>query len=194
MIEAIIFDFYGVLYSNFDWEAIDERIYSDAQKKNEFREYIRQANLGKMTNEELVRHASRLASDKLHPEKPVINPSPSLNLVALGIIEDVKSKYRIGLLSNGGREHINLVFEDVGGVEKYFDVVVTSTDSHFMKPDRRSFKAMTDRLAVQPGRTLMIDDSPKHFEGAIKSGLKSIMFNDMKQLRDDLTKLGVLNA
>ncbi len=191
MIKALIFDFYGVIYSNFDWDVIDERIYPDEVKAKEFRALKRTANQGDLSNKEFLTEVSRIAEDEKHPDKPAVKLDSSVNYSILGFIESMKNKYKIGLLSNGTHEHINSVFGELGGANKFFDVVVTSSDTQFIKPSKEAFAGITKKLDVKPKETVVIDDSPSHIEGAKKAGLKTIEFNDMRQLRRDIEYLGI---
>lgn len=50
MAKAVILDFYGVLYSNFDWKVIEERIKPDPVKAKRFEELKEQSNRGEITN------------------------------------------------------------------------------------------------------------------------------------------------
>lgn len=191
MIEAIVFDFYGVIYSNFDWEVIDDRIYGSELNTQKFKELIGQANSGKITNTQLLKRTGKLAGDDSYPDKLAVKTDPSLNYVAIGLIEGIKTRYKTGLLSNGSKRHIAEAFEQVGGVDKFFDVVLTSADTGYAKPKLEAFTSMVGRLDVEPQKTLIIDDSPQHIMGAQLAGLQTIRFNDMEHLRRDLSAVGV---
>ncbi len=191
MIKALIFDFYGVIYSNLDWEIINQRIYSDEKKKEEFRKLIQSANMGQVSNADFLSRTSELAEDTLHPQKPALNPVPSVNYSALGLIERLKRSYRIGLLSNGGRSNIDEALSAVGGANKYFYIVLSSSDTMHIKPAKEAFLGMIEKLGSTIDNTLVIDDSPRHIQGAKNIGLKTIRFSDMEQLRVELQKFGV---
>lgn len=191
MIEAIVFDFYGVIYSNFDWEVIDERIYGSQPNTIKFKELIAKANSGELTNTQLLLSTGQLADDDKYPQRPAVKAEPSLNYAALRLVEDLKTRYKTGLLSNGSKQHITGVFELVGGVDKFFDVALTSADIGYAKPNQEAFKKMAEQIGVEAGKILMIDDSPQHVAGAQAAGLQTIRFNDMAHLRRDLSAIGV---
>lgn len=191
MIKAIIFDFYGVIFSNLDWDIIDERIQKDAAKAMKFKEYVRRANTGKLSSDALMQKISVLADDKNNPDSPAITPNPSMNYAVLGLIDRLNGTYKFGLLSNGGHEHISRVFSGVGGTDKFFDSVITSSDTKHIKPSKQSFMDMTTSLSVKPNEALIIDDSPQHIAGAKKAGLQTITFEDMAQLRGELEKMEI---
>lgn len=191
MIKAIIFDFYGVIFSNLDWNVIDERIQKDADKAMKFKEYVRRANTGKLSSEAFMQKICILADDKNNPDSPAITPNPSMNYAVLGLIGRLNETYKFGLLSNGGHEHISRLFSGVGGTDMFFDSVITSSDTKHIKPSKKAFMDMTTSLGVKPGEALIIDDSPKHIAGARKAGLKTITFEDMAQTRDELEGMGI---
>ena len=194
MIKAIVFDFYGVIYSNFNWDVIDRRIYGNEVNAREFRELIKSANIGEMTNEEMMGRVALLADDEHHPSDRAVSLNPSINLVAIGLIDTLKSNYKIGLLSNGSREHLTQVFSDLGGLDKYFDVVATSSDIKQIKPNLEAYEYIVSKLGCSPGEVLMIDDSFRHVEGAQKAGLEAFLFKDINSLRAKLDSLGNIYA
>lgn len=194
MIKAIVFDFYGVIYSNFNWDVIDRRIYGNEVNAREFRELIKSANIGEMTNEEMMSRVALLADDEHHPSDRAASLNPSINLVAIGLIDTLKSNYKIGLLSNGSREHLTRVFSDLGGLDKYFDVVATSSDIKQIKPNLEAYEYIVSKLGCSPGEVLMIDDSFRHVEGAQKAGLEAFLFKDINSLRAKLDSLGNIYA
>ncbi len=191
MIKALIFDFYGVIYSNLDWEVIDQRIKTDEQKAVEFKKLVQKANVGSVDNTKLLEGISKLADDTMYPENLAVNFEPSINYSALGLIENLKIKYKTGLLSNGGRANIDEVLNDVGGAGKYFNVVMSSSDTSYIKPAKEAFLNMSELLGSEPNETLVIDDSYRHIQGADTAGLKTIRFVDMEQLRSELNRFGI---
>ncbi len=192
MIEAIIFDFYGVIYSNLNWDVVDQRIKTDSKKAEEFRRIVSSANIGEITNLELLAQVSELAEDSKYPEQLAVNVEPSINYSALGLIDNLRGKYKVGLLSNGSRQAIDEALASVGGVQAYFDVVQSSSDTKFIKPAKNAFLFMVKQLGGTLSTTLVIDDSHRHIKGAKEAGLTTIKFSDMEQLRVDLKDLGVI--
>lgn len=191
MIKALIFDFYGVIYGNFNWDIIDSRIYSDENKARAFVDLKTSANRGDISNEELLEQVAKLAEDEKHPNNPAVKFGPSINYAALGLVESLKHKFKIGLLSNGTHEHISRVFKELQGTDKFFDIVITSSDTQFIKPSKEAFISAARKLGVEPDEVLIIDDSAGHIEGAKKAGLKTIKFDDMDQLRREFEHLEI---
>lgn len=98
------------------------------------------------------------------------------------------NKYKIGMLSNIGRDwmDVSLPFFDR---QNLFDAEVLSGDVNIIKPDPRIFKLMADRLGVETGECVMIDDLSKNVEGAKQAGMQGIVYVSLEQSRVDLDKL-----
>jgi HAD superfamily hydrolase (TIGR01509 family) len=69
-----------------------------------------------------------------------------------------------------------------------FEVVFCSGDEGMIKPDPAAFKLTLERLGVEPGESVFIDDTPEHVEAARKLGIQGIIFTTAAALKDDLTK------
>ncbi|MHA1266285.1 MAG: HAD family hydrolase [Candidatus Helarchaeota archaeon] len=83
--------------------------------------------------------------------------------------------YNIALLSNapyhGG---IQFLLES-NGLSNYFDVIATSAQIGFCKPDKRAFEFVLKRLKTPPQKTIMIGDDLKNdIYGAKQLGMKTI--------------------
>jgi 2-haloacid dehalogenase len=62
------------------------------------------------------------------------------------------------------------------------------------KPDAALFRILLDRYELAAERTVFIDDSPTNVEAARQLGLVGLRFTDPEQLRDDLSRLGLLDG
>ncbi len=189
--KALIFDFHGVIYSNLDWNVVNQRVYGDEKKKAEFKKLVQGANRGQISGSDFLLRISKLAEDALHPGKSVISSAPSVNHSVLSLIKKLKFSYKIGLLSNGGRSSIDRELDAAGGADQYFDVTMASSDTNLIKPARGAFLGMVEKLGSTIDTTLVIDDSPRHIQGAKEIGFKTIQFSDAEQLQVDLQKLRV---
>jgi 2-haloacid dehalogenase len=71
--------------------------------------------------------------------------------------------------------------------------IIVSGDERLLKPDPAFFKLLTDRYPVIPEESLFIDDNPVNVEAAKSLGYKVIRFHSPDQLRQDLSKMGILD-
>ena len=58
-----------------------------------------------------------------------------------------------------------------------------------MKPDAMPFEVTLERLGVQPGEAVFIDDTMENVEAARKLGLHGILFTTAEVLEDELNLL-----
>ena len=72
-----------------------------------------------------------------------------------------------------------------------FDVLVFSCAEGTRKPERRIYEIAVESLGPPPGRTVFIDDTPEHINGAKQAGLNTILFKSIDQVRNELALLGV---
>ena len=188
MIKVLSFDFYGVMYSNFDWKVINERIYPDEAKNTEFRELVDAANQGVIGNEQFRMRVSQLADDANHPEAPAAHLQPIVNTALMDYAYTFKEKdhVKLAILSNGGREHVCEVLEE-SGVLSAFDLIATSAELPSYKPEPEAFLYVANHFGVQPEELLHVDDSPRHIEGARNAGIQTILYTDLEGLKEELT-------
>ena len=75
-----------------------------------------------------------------------------------------------------------------------FEDVVVSGEERVAKPDPAVFRLVLDRFALEPGRTVFVDDSPRNVAAAADAGLVALRFHGADPLRADLVRLGLLTG
>ena len=179
MIKAVILDFYGVLFSNFDWDIIDERIKLDPAKAKRFEELKEQSNRGEITNRYLQTAVADLAGDASHPDKPAVYAKPYFNHELIDYLKNIQPPLKTGVLSNGNRGDVEREL-DKNGRMTHLDAIITSSDQSFEKPARQAYDAMFKSLGTSPDETIIIDDSQRHVFATDSYGFNSIhYFNEM---------------
>ena len=101
------------------------------------------------------------------------------NLVpgAIELLEYLRPKYRMYILSNGFKELQSRKMQ-TAGIDKYFDAVILSEDIGVNKPDRRLYEHALGTTSSKPEESLMIGDMfDTDIVGAANSGIDSIYFN-----------------
>ena len=73
--------------------------------------------------------------------------------------------------------------------ESLFDEVVISGEVGLRKPDPAIFELMTERLGVEPGRCIFVDDHPGHLKGALEHGMVTVLHRDPAQTIAELEDL-----
>ena len=74
----------------------------------------------------------------------------------------------------------------------WFDGRLVSGEEKTRKPFADIYQKILDKFFIDPAKAVFIDDSLRNIKGAEALGIKGIHFHDPKQLKNELTNLGVL--
>jgi len=72
-----------------------------------------------------------------------------------------------------------------------FDVTVFSCAERTRKPEKEIYEILLTKLRVQPQETVFVDDRSEFIRGAENIGIHGIVFQDIDQLRNNLTALSI---
>ncbi|WP_253738512.1 HAD family hydrolase [Halohasta salina] len=90
------------------------------------------------------------------------------------LVTDLRSRYRVGLLTNGSVLAQRSKIEHLGW-EELFDTTLVTGELPAGKPDAAAFEALLDGLGTTAEETVYIGDTPlDDIEGATASGLYAI--------------------
>lgn len=107
----------------------------------------------------------------------LISNKVSLFPDAIRILDYLKPKYKLHLITNGFNE-VQTIKLTVSGLVKYFIEVITSEEAGFKKPDERIFRYALQKAAANPADSLMIgDDREVDIEGAKNTGMDQVLFD-----------------
>ncbi|MDY6789308.1 MAG: HAD family phosphatase [Candidatus Nanohaloarchaea archaeon] len=196
MVEAVIFDMDGVLV---DSEPVHRRTLKEALKDNGV----------DISEEEIERHTGQPVKDILEIVKEERDADFDVDKVARqktdryienlsdlkpvkGSVEIVKELYgslKLALASSGMREVVEGVISELG-IGRYLDAVVAFEDVERHKPDPEVFLKAADILGVKPENALVVEDSEKGVEAALKGGFKVVGFESNHDL--DLSRADVV--
>lgn len=86
----------------------------------------------------------------------------------------LRSKYRLGLLTNG-YPHMQRKKLEKSGLEKYFEAVIVSGEHGMHKPDVRIFQFACEKLNLKPEEIIFVGDTfAADILGALRCGMKPI--------------------
>lgn len=185
-IKNIIFDFGGVIcdidvtltkkaFIDLGWRTADQgRSISDSKGLFEdletgaitpqrFRDELRKFFDRPVSDEELDAAWNRLLQEM---------PAERIRL-----LEELRKKYRIFLLSNSNEIHYNKYLQDFRERFGYPDFDALFEKAYFSyrlglkKPDPEIFRHVLDDRRLDPSETIFIDDTMGHVEGAMKTGI-----------------------
>ena len=90
------------------------------------------------------------------------------------VLEQLKGKYKLGILSNGDSFSQHAKIKKTG-FEGYFDAIIVTDDYGIDKPDPEIFAKMCELLDVKPEECVMIGDVfSSDILGAVRSGMTPI--------------------
>lgn len=95
----------------------------------------------------------------------------------LELIERLKTRYQVLLLSNTNAihipafEHILHTENGITDFKKLFEGAYYSCEIGLRKPNSNAFHYVLKRHNADPSKTLFIDDSKQHVQGALEAGL-----------------------
>ena len=108
------------------------------------------------------------------------------------LVRELKAMgYGIYLLSNAS-SRLHEYFHRIPGAE-CFEGKVVSADLKLLKPQAEIFHALYQKFDLNPAECVFIDDAPANAEGAIMTGMQSIVFHgDAARLRQELRALEIM--
>lgn len=186
MIKAIIFDCFGVFYTDQYTNFIEE---SPVSVRPKMREIMAKIDLGEISREDVVRQYTQLTGvPEPEVEQKLFSVQRVRNQKLLDYSQELRKKYKIGILSNASPGSIDEYFSSAERTQ-FFDAFVVSSEVNLIKPWPEIFWLACDRLAVAPNEAVFVDDNPINCDGARKIGMQAILYEDFDQLQDGLTKL-----
>jgi putative hydrolase of the HAD superfamily len=99
-------------------------------------------------------------------------------------------KYFMGTINNESRE-LNYYRIEKFGLRKIFRLFVSSCFVGFRKPEKDIYRLALETTQIPAAECCFIDDRALNLECAVKLGMHAIEMQQIDQLRQDLSKLGV---
>lgn len=185
-IKAVIFDCFGVLYTDSKQSLLDVVA---PERRQELHDLFTANNYGLFGRQAYLEQVSEIVGKSVEEVSEYIAHEHHLNKkLARYIAERLRGEYKIGMLSNIGREWIDSFFSK-HQLHDLFDDVVLSGEEGMVKPSPAIFELAATRLGVVPAECVMIDDITENCDGAIAAGMTGIHFRDNDQLLTDLEAL-----
>jgi epoxide hydrolase-like predicted phosphatase len=196
-IKAIGFDHTGVITgisaSQFN-KTIADILGTDVETfQTSYRKFNNDFNTGRISKEELWK---KVVEDLTKPEVlnqilEVANKPKELNFGLIKIIQELKEKgYKLGLLTNDTKEMAKDIRE-VEHLDKYFDLILVSGETGLTKPDKNAYMDFVNKLGIQPGELIYIDDSQTNLDVAEVLGISGILYTNPEDLNRQLKEKGI---
>ncbi|MBY0539143.1 HAD-IA family hydrolase [Patescibacteria group bacterium] len=189
-VRAIIFDFYGVFFTEVavPWfrSVFPDVAQADAMKAR----YCEPSDKGEINEDDFFAALGALQG-KTGPEvRSTWIASGTFNEELAELTKILRRNFKLALCSNSQPK----LFEDIStanGVPALFDEIVVSSQVRLVKPDPKIFKLVLSRLTVDASEALFFDDNVVNVAAARKLGIRSFVFTDTGQFRKDLESVGV---
>ena len=194
-IKSIIFDLGGVLLNISYQNTIDEfeklgvdnssKFYSKKSQKTIFN----LLETGEISKNEFVKAINKSCKSVTTEQILYAWNSILLDLPKnrTNLLENLKEKYQLFLLSNTNSIHIK-EFKSRSGEEKYlefynlFDKVYYSHEIGVRKPHAEAFRLVLDENNLKEKEVLFIDDSPQHIKEAKELGIHTYHLKDNEEI------------
>lgn len=98
----------------------------------------------------------------------------------------LKPKYKIGIISNSSG---NAIRQILAGQLQLFDDLIVSAEVGLFKPQSEIYGLAAKRLKLQPRECVYIDDDDYRVSGALKAGMKGIIYQNFAQMQKELEQL-----
>lgn len=187
MTKAIIFDLYGVLAIN-GWHAFKEFHFSDRPEVwTQVFELGKMVDAGLRSYDDLVRFTAEQTGQPpaivRHQLEHTVANKPLLEYIR----GELKSQYKIGILSNAGTNVVEHIFSPEE--QDLFDAVVLSHHVGLTKPHVQMYETVAARLDAELADCLFIDDQERHVTGARDAGMQAFVYTDLAELRQKISNL-----
>jgi putative hydrolase of the HAD superfamily len=185
VIKAIVFDCFGVLTTD-GWEPFCLKYLANSNKLKIANKLVDDLNLGLVNYDDFLESVSSLAGVPVEKATKYIDDNKT-NKQLFGLIKILKTKYKIGMLSNSGADWLDELFskEEID----MFDDIILSCKVGLTKPDPRIFNLCVKRLNVLPSEAVFIDDSVKYCNAAQNVGFKVINYVGFEDIKSRLGKI-----
>jgi glucose-1-phosphatase len=197
-IKNIIFDLGGVIM-NIDFKKTENAF---AQLGfTDFKQYMTQFHItpffedyetGRIDDAAFVKGIQEIAAQPL-TEQQVIGAWNALLLdfppARLALLEQIKTDYRIFLLSNTNSLHYQAFQQTLEAqigkrLEAIFEKTYYSHTAHLRKPHAAIYQLVLDENNLQPAETLFIDDTASNFSGAEELGIQTLHLKPPMQITE----------
>lgn len=185
--KAIIFDFYGVLRLDPYNKWLSDHNY---KREGNWREISDRYDRGMISSVDYLNELSSESGIAAADIKDAFVNTNAFDDEVVALLSVLKSNYKVGLLSNAGGPGLRRILQEKG-IEGIFDEIIISGEVGYIKPEREIFEIALQKLDVQAGEAIFIDDNPQNIDGADQLGIHTILFTSARQLTADLTELGI---
>lgn len=184
MIRAIIFDCFGVLVTD-TWPLLRDTYFSEPEARRRI-EILREEIDAGVTERSVFIDAFVSQTGLSTQEIDAKIHASVVNDELLDYVVMLRPRYKIGILSNVSSDRTHELF---GERRTLFDEIILSCDIGVTKPHERAFEIAAERLGVEPGECVFIDDRPENVAAAQHVGMRWIEYKNYDDMQRKLGEL-----
>ncbi len=197
MIKLVIFDLDGVLVDACEWHrvALNKALLQICNYEISLDEHYKEYNgiptkvkLQKLNDKGLIDKDKFDLIESLKQKFTIelIESLAPIREEKIELLNYLKEKeIKIACYTNSIRQTTELMLNKTG-ILNLFDLVITNQDVEKAKPDPQGYIKIMNLFNVKHSNTIIVEDSPKGFEAAYKSGAKVFKVNDQEQVNINL--------
>lgn len=183
--KAVIFDCFGVLYLSWEQRLYEEYTPNFEHLRPQLLEISAQHDYGFITKAEANQAVAELLGITIEQVQQTAAAGHRRNDALIAYSQTLRSRYKVGLLSNISRDGIERYLSEQERVT-LFDATLLSGDIGLTKPHPQIFTAMAEALGLPPSQCVMIDDLETNCAGADAAGMASVHYRTNRQAVRDL--------
>jgi len=199
MIQAIVFDLGGVLFTNGTTlfakhiAATHKKDQEEVYKLLNYSDFGNAYREGKITGEEFYNSLKKELDldDDIHELKQKWLEVYQVIEGTKKIIEELRKKYKVYFLSDNVKERVEYAHRRYGFLN-WFDGGVFSHEVGVRKPNLKIYETAIVQIGLKPEEIVFIDDKEINLPPAEKIGMKTILYKNPEQLKKELHKMKLL--
>jgi|ERR1700722_11996779 len=199
MIQAIVFDLGGVLFTN--GTRLFAQYIATKHKKNQkevyellnYSDFGNAYREGKITENEFYDNLKKelAIDDDINELKQKWFDVYQVIEGTQKIINTLRQKYKVYFLSDNTKERVTYAHQQYGFLN-WFDGGIFSHEVGVRKPHQKIYKITIEKIGLKPEEILFVDDKEINLPPAEKLGMKTILYVNPDQLREELKKMKLL--
>jgi putative hydrolase of the HAD superfamily len=111
-------------------------------------------------------------------------------LIPESLLESIKARYRLLLLSNTNAIHFEMLREKYP-ILRHFDHYILSYQVGALKPEPEIYREAIRHAGCEPGECFYTDDIAPYVEGARREGIDAVQFTGVEPLRSEMRARGI---
>jgi glucose-1-phosphatase len=111
-------------------------------------------------------------------------------LVPESMLEGLKARYRLLLLSNTNAIHFEMIRRRYSLLQ-HFDDLILSYEGKAMKPQPAIYRAAIERAGCRPEECFYTDDIEAYVDGARVMGIDAVQFQGAERLAEEMKARGI---